>query len=112
MRRPYGTKCNPQSLYYRPSNNIYNTKNQSTLIEFDLLRRLCCINILKERPIYLMTLLLDGCAKLQQLIRNRLIGSLQNVDQPVNLSVTYYTLSWYVKGIYLRPRLSLVMLCK
>ena len=57
------------------------------LIECDLGSLLAHVNILEERPIRVVTLPLHRGTKLEQLIRNRLVGSLQNVDEPGRVSL-------------------------
>ena len=53
------------------------------LIESNFGSLLVRIHVLKEGTVHIVRLLLDNCAKLEKLIRNRLVGTLEDVDQSI-----------------------------
>ncbi len=64
------------------------------LVEFYFLRRFSHVNILSKSSIGLVLLPLDRRAKLQKFIRNWLICSFEDIDQPGKIvSVIYENVS-------------------
>jgi hypothetical protein len=52
-----------------------------SLVKCNLGRFLSHIYILEEGSVHVVSLLLDGGAKFEKLVGNRLVGALENVDQ-------------------------------
>lgn len=53
------------------------------LIKSNLCRLLVRIYVLEEAAIHIVGLLLDNSTKLHQLVRNRLVGTLEDVDETI-----------------------------
>lgn len=65
------------------------------LIKSNFCRLLVRIRFLEEAAVHVVSLLLDDSTKLHQLVGNRLVGTLEDVDETVSHSLAFSVLKMH-----------------